>query len=280
MDFNQLFPDVRETGNTRLQQCQFVLLRMLRIVDYLCSKHQVPYFLTAGTLLGAIRHQGFIPWDDDLDIGMTRDGYERFKKLVVPELPQDIFFQTPETDLYPSCHGAEAKLRDRYSSYATHGSKPWHRGLMLDIMVYDRAFLPHNIFIYALNRAMVAAFWGIKPYNTGNEKRGRVLTAIARWCPLPLVYSNMYIRKRPMVRKYGANFFTRKELQAIEHVSFEGFMMPVPKGWHSYLKRKYGAYRQLPPAHKQVTHGKADACTPCNHPLALPWHQRRPAVRA
>src|SRR5438034_296812 len=117
MDFNNLFPDEREQGDNRLKQCQSVMLRMLKILDYLCTKHEISYFLNGGTLLGAIRHKGFIPWDDDLDIGMTRDNYEKFIQFAVPELPPDIFFQNDETDLYfPSCHIIEAKLRDRYSS--------------------------------------------------------------------------------------------------------------------------------------------------------------------
>ena len=84
MDLNaeleQLFPDKRETGETRLKQCQLVMLRMLKIVHFLCERHQIEYFLVGGSLLGAIRHKGFIPWDDDLDIGMTRANYEKFVK--------------------------------------------------------------------------------------------------------------------------------------------------------------------------------------------------------
>src|ERR687885_2300401 len=100
MDFDKLFPDNRETGETLIRQCQLVMLRMLKVVDYLCTKYNIQYFLTGGTMIGAVRHQGFIPWDDDLDIGMTRPEYEKFVRLAVPELPYDIFFQTPETDIY------------------------------------------------------------------------------------------------------------------------------------------------------------------------------------
>ena len=118
MYFDDLFPDVRENFEPGMRQCQMVMLRMLKIVDHLCAKHNISYFLNGGTLLGAIRHKGFIPWDDDLDIGMTRANYEKFVKLAVPELPYDIFFQSDETDKhFPACHIIEAKLRDKYSSY-------------------------------------------------------------------------------------------------------------------------------------------------------------------
>src|ERR671920_2056782 len=97
IDFNTLFPDVREKGENRLKQCHLVMIRMLKILDYLCTKHDIQYFLTGGSLLGAIRFKGIIPWDDDMDIGMTRENYEKFVQLAVPELPKDIFFQNDET---------------------------------------------------------------------------------------------------------------------------------------------------------------------------------------
>lgn len=128
MDFDIIFPDEREKGENRLKQCHLVLTRMLKIMDYLCTKHDVKYFLTGSSLLGAIRFKGFIPWDDDVDIGMTRANYEKFVKYAVPELPTDIFFQNDETDpKYPSGHFMEARLRDKYSRYSTENKK-FHNG--------------------------------------------------------------------------------------------------------------------------------------------------------
>src|SRR5215217_7621886 len=191
MDFDILFPDVRERGETPLRQCQLVMLRMFKIFDYLCVKHDIKYFLTGGSLLGAIRHQGFIPWDDDFDIGITRENYEKFVKLAVPELPNDIFFQSAETDrYYASCGKTEAKIKDKYSSYKlTEAQKKYkkdHRGLQLDLFVYDRAYLPHNVFLYALNRALEIMYWKVGPNNTNNQKRARVLKFISKYSPVPL----------------------------------------------------------------------------------------------
>ncbi len=118
INFSVLFPDEREKDESPLRQCQLVMLRMLKIFDYLCMKHDIKYFLTGGSLLGAVRHQGFIPWDDDLDVGMTRDNYEKFSKYAVPELPEDIFFQNQHTDIYyRKTSNVDARLRDKYSSY-------------------------------------------------------------------------------------------------------------------------------------------------------------------
>ena len=69
------------------------MLYLLQSFDTVCKKHDIDYWLDYGTLLGAIRHQGFIPWDTDTDVGMLRSDYALFLEKGVPELPQDIFFR-------------------------------------------------------------------------------------------------------------------------------------------------------------------------------------------
>ena len=76
--FNEKFPDNRAEGTTTLKQAQRVMLRMLKIIDYICQQHDIQYWLEGGTLLGAIRDKGFISWDDDLDISMPRAAYIKF----------------------------------------------------------------------------------------------------------------------------------------------------------------------------------------------------------
>jgi phosphorylcholine metabolism protein LicD len=137
-----LFADRREAGETTLRQCQLVLIRMLNILDHICRRHGLSYWMTAGTLIGALRHEGMIPWDCDIDVGMTEEDYQAFA-AVSAELPPDIFFQTSETDrAYPRDEAIAAKLRDRYSNYVEWQSRnpqaKWHNGLQLDILLYRR----------------------------------------------------------------------------------------------------------------------------------------------
>ncbi len=75
-----------------------VLLGMMKDIDAICRKHNIPYFLTAGTCLGAVRHNGFIPWDDDADIAMMREDYDRFVQVMKQELPnENYYFQCIDT---------------------------------------------------------------------------------------------------------------------------------------------------------------------------------------
>ena len=271
MNFDTLFIDEREKGETPLRQSQLVMLRMLKIMDYLCNKHDIRYFLTGGSLLGAIRHQGFIPWDDDLDIGMTRDNYEKFIKLAVPELPNDIFFQNPETDPhYSQKSNVEARLRDKYSSYDHIGieNHKWHEGLQVDIFVYDQAFLPHNFFIVSLNVIL-------KRLNN-KKKRARVLKALSKFSALGLVYASNFLQSSPAI-KTGTNYVKAKEIAQLQRKKFEDTEFYVPQGWHACLKRQYGDYMQLPPEEKRTSHHKVTLhpFTPCNHSQILYWKDRK-----
>lgn len=275
MNFDQLFPDEREKGESRIKQCHQVMLRMFKILDYLCTKHDIKYFLCSGTLKGAVIYNGFKPWDDDFDVGMTRDNFEKFAEKAVPELPHDIFFQTPETDIYfPSCHRVEAKLRDKFSSYGAlenEENSRYHNGIMLDLLVFDRAYLPHNFFIYLLNRSLKFLF-----HQKGNRPRATVLKWLAKYSPFSLVYSNSYIDGRKMISR-GANYFKEREISTLIKTNFEDTEAFIPLGWHGYLGRKYGDYMKLPAPEKQKGHHSAnvpDPFTPCDHTEILYWKEQ------
>ena len=84
-----------------LKKMQKTLLFMMKRVHEVCVKHNIKYWLDYGSLLGAIRHNGFIPWDDDLDIGMMREDYKRFCQIAPAELGDDFFIQTIRMSLKP-----------------------------------------------------------------------------------------------------------------------------------------------------------------------------------
>ena len=82
----------------RLRGLQLVELEILLEVDRVCRENGIEYFLDGGTAVGAVRHGGFIPWDDDVDIGMTRENYEKFLEIAPEKLKNDYFLQTRKTD--------------------------------------------------------------------------------------------------------------------------------------------------------------------------------------
>lgn len=82
----------------KMTNVQHIELEILKKIDEVCKKHNINYWLDSGTLLGAVRHQGFIPWDDDIDIGMLREDYEKFLKVAQKDLGDDYFLQTRSTD--------------------------------------------------------------------------------------------------------------------------------------------------------------------------------------
>lgn len=151
--------DRRELGKSNIEQVHLVLLRMLNIFDAICKKHDIDYWLDYGTLLGAVRHKGFIPWDHEADVGMLRPDFENFKVNAQKDLPNDIFFQTKETDpFYKANFIVEAKLRDKYSNYNEYSSKHpehrWHNGIQVDIFVYDFDPILENVLTNSYERFM------------------------------------------------------------------------------------------------------------------------------
>lgn len=189
-------PDIRNYSKFRPRQAQLVLTRMLRIFDILAQKHGIKYWISRGTLLGAARHHGFIPWDGDGDIEMPLGDYVKFFQVAAKELPADMFFQNSVSDraLRPSdisgYHRHEVvfiyqatfnpRLRDRNSCYKycmTYNCK-WHDGLMVDIFVTPNV----DNAIYPLRRMTFEGF----PLNVQNNWRKYLVSVYGeKWFEYP-----------------------------------------------------------------------------------------------
>ena len=127
-----------EISDLELKQLQRIELEMLIEVDRICRKYHIQYSLDGGTLLGAIRHKGFIPWDDDIDVIMLRPEYFRFRKVCKQELDQSRFFlQDYLSD--PYYRWGYAKIRRNNTKFMRQGQETLkqHSGIFIDIFVAD-----------------------------------------------------------------------------------------------------------------------------------------------
>ena len=120
-----------------LHGLQRVELEILLEIDRVCREHGIKYFLDSGTMLGAARHGGFIPWDDDIDISMLRDDYDRFLEVAQDSLGEKYFVQTRKTD--PKATNSFAKVRKNGTTCIEYSAKldGSHTGIWVDIFPFD-----------------------------------------------------------------------------------------------------------------------------------------------
>ena len=279
-DLEILFPDNRESFKNEpdIKKVQLIALRILKIVDYICRKNNIEYILDGGTLLGAVRHGGFIPWDDDIDIAMSRENYEKFLSLAKELLPKDMFIQNLNTTSRAS--NTWTQIKDRKSKMIIFGGENQHQGVYLDIFPCDyysknkfkrfnETFLKHCYIVsYAINSPFK------KPLLTTNSLK----KLIAKIVGFPfilfnptMIYSfnikNRY-KKIDMLKKndkkiigYGTDvlnfnvFWDNKTLFPVTEIEFESFKFLGPNNPHKYLCNLYGEdYMTLPPIEKRVWH--------------------------
>jgi lipopolysaccharide cholinephosphotransferase len=266
MDFNEMFPDNRSEGETVIRQAQLVLLRMLKIIDHICRRHDIKYWICSGTLLGAVRHKGFIPWDDDIDICMLRQDYERFVKVAVAEFPADMMLQTRDTDPDYTYLPLPCKVRDKKSFTISSGYEPedCEKGLFLDIFPADRFHL--NPVVFRWERLL-------KTYNTfickcldsvyfAHESRVRRLLSLFH----PL-FRKLVVRYQKFAGKiiernkalgtdcYIGNgfdtlwkrYYRYDDIYPLGEITFEDGSFFAPHSIDTYLKSIYGPDYMTPP---------------------------------
>lgn len=200
-------PDIRLKGTTVLRRSELVLTRLLRMFDLIAKKYGIRYWLYRGTLIGAVRHHGHNPYDNDVDICIPKEDFEKFVKHGVNELPDDIFFQTEQTDPYykvPFQTGMLGKLRDRNSCYKTCVGCKHMDGLQLDMFVVE----------------------------TNADGNFLELYTCANWFMRTFIYG-------PTIRKPS-------EVFPLTKVNFDGFLLPAPREWKQMLSSCYGDFMKIP----------------------------------
>lgn len=239
-------------------------LEMVEKVQQICEKHGLTYFAVGGTLLGAVRHKGFIPWDDDIDLGMMREDYEKFLKIAPMELGDKYFLQIPDSD--PGYHAGIAKIRMNNTTCMMynlweHGVK-FHQGVFIDVIPLDA--VPgnslvrkiHQFFVIKCNDIARGSMYNLELNSIRNKKklkRYRVYTSLiepihfTHWRDgLAQIFNKSQTEEVGQVGnayKLAPKFiWQRTAFDEIETVPFEHINMKIPKGYDGMLRNLYGEW--------------------------------------
>ena len=256
-------------NNVNSSELKRIELGIFKEYIKICEKFNLTYFIAGGTALGAVRHGGFIPWDDDIDVVMPRPDYDKFLQYAQKELPNELFLQTNDSD--KDYVGIYAKLRNSNTTFIETSVKNLsiNHGVFIDIFPIDgypsdykkakKIKQKSNLVKKALNSYY---------YPSSFRKR---LTSIISKIILGkftkksiITYFDNYAKKI----KYEESLLTTchggvwgdKEIVKKEYygqgklIKFENLFVNGPEKIEDYLKSKYGDYMQLPPIEKRVSH--------------------------
>lgn len=252
----------------KLRQLQLTMLEILKVFDKFCREHDLKYSLYAGSLLGAVRHKGFIPWDDDLDVCMSRSDYEKFLKLWQENPPEGYVLQNKENSKY--FDQSFSKVRKDHTTFL---QDQWqignhHTGIFLDVFPIDRIpdgklnrmiFKWHCMKYQLLTREFVppkggaivrfgsAVILACTPKTCREKVRQNTLKKITRYNHRQEL-ETVAIETMASLRKP----FAPDMLDAYVDLPFENGEFMCYAGWDDHLRRKFGDYMQLPPEEERA----------------------------
>lgn len=255
-----------------LRKAQLLQLDIAKEIKRVCEKNAIPYFFIAGTLLGAVRHQGFIPWDDDLDIGMLRSDYETFIKVCKDDLDDRFFLQNWETDKYFGLPFSKVRLNNTHYVERNSAKVRAHDGIYVDIFPFDnvpddkRLQKKHDRETYLLKRLLLVKN-GYECWEDDETIKKMIYKSIKLFTlPVSLKFLQKKLLKVMMryndletdwIVTFGGSYGYTKEsiekkwVSECTELSFEKICFSVPGSYKEYLSYFYGDYMQLPPEDKR-----------------------------
>lgn len=266
----------KQLSKEELRRMQLLELDMISELDRVCRKHDISYVIYGGTLLGAVRHKGFIPWDDDADIAMLREDYKKFQKYAKELDPAICYFQDHDTE--PEYIWGYAKVRRTGTRLVRAGQEhlTYKTGVFIDIEPMDD--VPKSLagqimmdiecfFLRKIQWARVGkyssrgylklfymllacipieyVFHRIKNYadKSSNHSKNRV-----RILTLPSL-GKVYVKTNPFREKFS---WPKDWILERAEYEFEGRTFFGPKDYDAFLKYEYDDYMQLPPVEKRI----------------------------
>ena len=254
-----------------LQKVQKIQIDILKRTIDICDENNIEYFIIAGTALGAVRHGGFIPWDDDIDIGMKRHHYEKFLRVAQSNLGDCLFLQTCETD--PNSPFYFAKVRKKGTKFVEYYCRgiDMNHGIFVDIFPYDN--LPDNFFLRLeqkfsariLHKIFVSRV--LKDTSVRHKGFSGIWKRLVRWTlhyltkPIPKEIllraldkkMKMYNKRKTKLRTCLLDKRSVKKavddaiMYPLKEIRFEGISVSSLNRTDILLEKTYGDYMRLPP---------------------------------
>ena len=259
-----------ELTASQLQLLKDCEREMLKIFVDICNKHGIKYFVQGGTLLGTVRHSGFIPWDDDIDVSLHRDDYEKFLSVAEKELPEYYFLQTKDTD--PEYPNNFAKIRDSRTTFVESSAinLKINHGAYIDIFPLDNYPKGAEAKIFEIKKKLLT--WRINKafYIPAMSLVSKTITIITM-----ILFPSLKgaVEKREKLYKSvpdsdlvvnNSGAWLSKEIIPKEWVlntvemEFEGIKVNVSDKYDEWLTYVYGDYMSLPPENERVGHHYVD----------------------
>lgn len=259
----------------QIKKVQEIELKNLSVLKNVCAKLGIEFFAYGGTLIGAVRHKGFIPWDDDLDVAMMRADYDKFVSEAQNYLPKEYELQTPYNT--PKTPYPYTKLRLKGTKYIEYGYHKLNieQGIYIDIYPIDNLSDDEALYLKQFKqyqRLVKLYVWRQCPYLNNRNKSAKIfikkafkfavcgaLKLIPRKYLLKRIYEVSTRYNSCQTEKKGnlnfprpANFFYN--ILPFEDGEFNGESIMLPGGWDQHLRSRYGDYMQLPPEEKRLGH--------------------------
>ena len=265
-------------SDCELKTIQRLEYELLLDVKKICEKENIEYFLIGGTALGSIRLSGFIPWDDDIDIGMTRENYEKFLRLAPSNLTDKYELQTPDSgDNIPYFY---TKIRINNTIFMEYCNRNIniHHGIYIDVFPFDivpdddveykKMFKKFQSLIRVFSLRQIPDI-AIKPSNCIQKFKScvrKLAHIFVKLIPLSFLKNRLYAVATKYNNsnynsycclnfpEYKTEFIKKEDLYPLEMRRFENDYFPIPKNWDVYLKTHYGDYMELPKESDRVGH--------------------------
>lgn len=259
----------------QVKKIQEIELRNLHELIRVCDLIGVKFFLYGGSLIGAVRHKGFVPWDDDLDIAMSRGDYMKFVRQAPALLSEEYYLQTPYTDKRSPYIYSKLRLKGTRCTEYPHNRLPIEQDIYVDIYPIDR--MPDDdeeyMRLYRQFQKTVRLFvlrqcpWSDSPPTTLKRK----LRSFCKWCVaygLRLIPHRFFLNRVDRIMtayngqttsRYGnysyfdpVNLF--QDIYPLQPGTFEGVDVLLPNHWDYHLTSRYGNYMEFPPEEDRFGH--------------------------